>query len=248
MSGELSVPATSLRTNGSKRGVSQAPYANEQLSRCRLTCRRCRGVQDCPLPPLTEQRKIAAILSSVDDAIEKTQAVIDQVQVVKRGLMQELLTRGLPQHTRYKRTEIGTLPEAWDVVTLGDIAAVKGGKRMPKGRPFSASVMATTPIFVCVTSVNGTIDSDSAVKYVLLEDHRTDTTVYDFQTGDFTFHYARHVGNCRDRSPELARCTRQRTPQNSLRDWIVFGLTTLSRVRWISDSCDRRNWQSLLRV
>ena len=45
-------------------------------------------------PPLSEQRKIAAILSSVDDAIEKTQAVIDQVQVVKRGLMQDLLTRG----------------------------------------------------------------------------------------------------------------------------------------------------------
>ena len=38
-----------------------------------------------PCPPLPEQRKIAAILSSVDDAIEKTQAVIDQVQVVKRG-------------------------------------------------------------------------------------------------------------------------------------------------------------------
>ena len=49
-----------------------------------------------PLPPLPEQRKIAAILSSVDDAIEKTQAVIDQVQVVKRGLMQRLFSRGLP--------------------------------------------------------------------------------------------------------------------------------------------------------
>ena len=59
-------------------------------------------------PTLPEQRKIAAILSSVDDAIEKTQAVIDQVQVVKRGLMQTLLTRGLPgRHTRFKQTEIG---------------------------------------------------------------------------------------------------------------------------------------------
>ena len=63
------------------------------------------------LPPLPEQHKIAAILSSVDDAIEKTQAVIDQVQVVKRGLMQELLTRGLPgRHTRFKQTEIGEIP------------------------------------------------------------------------------------------------------------------------------------------
>lgn len=44
------------------------------------------------LPPFAEQCKIAAVLSSVDDAIEKTQAVIDQVQVVKRGLMQQLFT------------------------------------------------------------------------------------------------------------------------------------------------------------
>ena len=66
-----------------------------------------------PRPPLPEQRKIAAILSSVDDAIEKTQAVIDQLQVVKRGLMQELLTRGLPgRHTQFKPTEIGNVPKA----------------------------------------------------------------------------------------------------------------------------------------
>ena len=71
------------------------------------------------LPPLPEQRRIAGILSSVDDAIEKTRAVIDQVQVVKRGLMQELLTRGLPgRHTRFKQTEIGETPIAWDVREL----------------------------------------------------------------------------------------------------------------------------------
>ena len=45
------------------------------------------------LPPVPEQRKIAAILSSVDNAIKKTRAVIEQVQVVKRGLMQQLLTQ-----------------------------------------------------------------------------------------------------------------------------------------------------------
>lgn len=42
---------------------------------------------------LSEQRKIAAILSSVDDAIEKTQAVLAQVQLVKRGVMEDLFTR-----------------------------------------------------------------------------------------------------------------------------------------------------------
>ena len=73
------------------------------------------------LPPLPEQRKIAAILSSVDNAIEKTQAVIGQIQVVKRGLMQELLTKGLPgRHTQFKPTEIGNVPKAWDVLPLRD--------------------------------------------------------------------------------------------------------------------------------
>ena len=83
------------------------------------------------LPPLPEQRKIAAILSSVDDAIEKTQAVIDQVQVVKRGLMQELLTRGLPgRHTRFKQTEIGEIPEEWITVSLAECGAtVTSGSR-----------------------------------------------------------------------------------------------------------------------
>ena len=79
-------------------------------------------------PPLREQREIAAILSSVDDAIEKTQAVIDQVQVVKRGLMQELLTRGLPgRHTRFRRTGIGEMPSEWATAALGDCASVGNG-------------------------------------------------------------------------------------------------------------------------
>ena len=81
-------------------------------------------------PSLREQRKIAAILSSVDDAIEKTQAVIDQVQVVKRGLMQELLTRGLPgRHTRFKQTEIGEVPRSLGRSVARSIRSHSGGSR-----------------------------------------------------------------------------------------------------------------------
>jgi type I restriction enzyme S subunit len=84
------------------------------------------------LPPLPEQRKIAAILSSVDEAVEKTQAVIEQLQVVKKAMMRELLTRGLPgRHTRFKMTEIGEVPEEWEVVRLGAICTVVRG-RMPR--------------------------------------------------------------------------------------------------------------------
>lgn len=74
------------------------------------------------LPPLGEQKKIAAILSSVDEAIEATQAVVDQLQIVKNAMMAELLTRGLPgRHMRFKQTEIGEVPEAWQVAPLGSL-------------------------------------------------------------------------------------------------------------------------------
>jgi type I restriction enzyme, S subunit len=74
------------------------------------------------LPPLAEQRKIAAILSSVDDATECTQAVIDQLGLLKKAMMAEVLARGLPgRHSRLKQTEIGLVPEGWDVVPLGTL-------------------------------------------------------------------------------------------------------------------------------
>ena len=78
-------------------------------------------------PPLPEQRKIAAILTSVDDAITATQRIIDQTEVVKHGLMQQLLTRGIG-HTTFKQTEIGEIPAEWDVIRLEEIATVERGK------------------------------------------------------------------------------------------------------------------------
>lgn len=76
------------------------------------------------LPPVLEQRKIAAILSSVEAAIERTRAVIGQLQTVKRGTMQNLLTRGLPgRHGRFETTEIGELPEGWRLLPLRNFVA-----------------------------------------------------------------------------------------------------------------------------
>ena len=80
------------------------------------------------LPPRSEQRKIAAILSSVDNTIENTKAIVDQVQVVKSGVMNDLFTRGLPGwHTRFKNSEIGEVPADWMAMTLADAATVVGG-------------------------------------------------------------------------------------------------------------------------
>ena len=84
------------------------------------------------LPPLSEQIKIAAILSSVDDAIQATQAVIEQSGRVKQGLLQQLLTRGIG-HTRFKQTEIGEIPYGWEICDLAQVANVIDCKhRTPK--------------------------------------------------------------------------------------------------------------------
>ena len=92
-----------------------------------------------PLLPLSEQRRIASILSSVDKAIEKTQAVIDQVQVVKHGLMQELFTRGPPgRHTRFKQTGIGEIPADWEVARIEDLG--QQGRPAVKAGPFGSSL------------------------------------------------------------------------------------------------------------
>jgi type I restriction enzyme S subunit len=88
------------------------------------------------LPSLPEQRKIAAILSSVDEAIEGTQAVIDQLQVVKKAMMADLLTRGIPgRHKKFKQTEIGEVPEDWEVVPMGTVATIGNGSTPSKARP-----------------------------------------------------------------------------------------------------------------
>ncbi len=83
-----------------------------------------------PLPPLPEQQKIAAVLSAVQEAKEKTQAVIDATKVLKKSMMKHLFTYGPvpPEETEnvpLKETEIGKVPEDWEVEKLGDLSTKK---------------------------------------------------------------------------------------------------------------------------
>jgi type I restriction enzyme, S subunit len=87
-----------------------------------------------PIPPVKEQRKIAAILSSVDEAIEKTEAIIEQTEKVKKGLMQQLLTKGIG-HTKFKKTEIGEIPEEWEVVEIGRLGEIVTGNTPKTSEP-----------------------------------------------------------------------------------------------------------------
>ena len=82
------------------------------------------------LPPLPEQRAIAGVLDAIDEAIERTEAVIAATERLRDSLLHELLTRGVPGwHREWKEVAgVGTVPACWEVVRLGEVAEVQTGR------------------------------------------------------------------------------------------------------------------------
>ena len=107
------------RASGSTRyGLSTSAIANTPI----------------PLAPLPQQRRIAEILTTVDEAMEQTEALVAKLQQMKAGLMHDLFTRGVtPEgHLRptqpeaphlYHQTPLGWLPREWEIVTTEDCAS-----------------------------------------------------------------------------------------------------------------------------
>ena len=81
------------------------------------------------LPPPSEQRAIAAVLDTIDDSIERTEAVIEATEQLRDSLLHELLTRGVPGwHSEWKNVPgLGAIPADWEVVRLGEVAMVRNG-------------------------------------------------------------------------------------------------------------------------
>ena len=83
-----------------------------------------------PFLPLSEQRRIAEILDTIDEAIQKTEALISKLKAMKQGLLQDLLTRGLDENGKlrdpkahpeqFKDSPLGRIPKEWDVINLRD--------------------------------------------------------------------------------------------------------------------------------
>jgi type I restriction enzyme, S subunit len=85
-----------------------------------------------PKYSVTEQHKIAKILTTVDNLIEKTQTLIDKYQSIKQGMMHDLFTRGVDENGRlrptfkeapqlYKESELGWIPKEWEAVELSKV-------------------------------------------------------------------------------------------------------------------------------
>ena len=94
-------------------------------------------------PPLPEQRQIAEILDTLDEAIRKTEAIIAKLKQVKQGLLHDLLTRGIDDNgelrdperhpEQFKDSPLGRIPREWEVVTSRDMLTVQLGFAIRSG-------------------------------------------------------------------------------------------------------------------
>lgn len=91
------------------------------------------------LPPLAEQYAIASTLDQIDEAIDRSQAVILGVETLHHALLEEVLTHGaMGRHSDWKQTpEIRTLPSCWRVERLGHLLRriEAGGAPQRENRP-----------------------------------------------------------------------------------------------------------------
>jgi type I restriction enzyme, S subunit len=79
-----------------------------------------------PVPPLPEQQKIAGVLDLILRMIEQEEHLLQLTSELKNALLHQLFAQGLRGEPQ-KETEIGPLPESWDVVPLGSLAKVGNG-------------------------------------------------------------------------------------------------------------------------
>jgi type I restriction enzyme, S subunit len=119
---------------------------------------------EIPIPPLSVQQKIVKILDTIQEAIDIQEKIIEKTKELKKSLMAELFKYGAPSFRKGRKlmkTEIGEIPEDWEVVRIKDVGSV---------------ITGTTPS----TSVKEFWDGD--IPFVTPSDFKNDS-VYVYQTG-----------------------------------------------------------------
>ncbi len=90
---------------------------------------------EIPIPSRDEQQRIARVLSTVQEAIAQQERLIRTTTELKQALMQKLFTEGL-RGEKQKETEVGMVPESWEVVRLGSLADVISKGSSPNWQGF----------------------------------------------------------------------------------------------------------------
>ncbi|MFJ7370946.1 restriction endonuclease subunit S [Lysinibacillus sp. NPDC098008] len=122
------------------------------------------------VPLIEEQQKIASILSTVDEQIDETEQLIVKIKELKKGLMQQLLTKGIG-HTEFKQTELGEIPAEWDLYKFENLVeAIDGdrGKNYPSEEDFSQTGYC---LFLSAQNMTKSGFNFKVAKYISKEKH-----------------------------------------------------------------------------
>lgn len=114
-----------------------------------------------PLPPLSEQRAIARVLQTVQQAREATERVIAAAREVKRSMLRHLFTYGPvsveeADQVALKATEYGAVPARWEITPLSSCAEVQSG--VTKGRDLGDDITVDVPYLRVANVQDGYLD------------------------------------------------------------------------------------------
>jgi type I restriction enzyme S subunit len=116
---------------------------------------------------LTEQKRIASVLATVESSIEKTESLIAKYQQIKAGLMHDLFTHGVTADGKlrppreqapelYKETPIGWIPKEWRVEKLGWLSEIVSGVTLGTTRSSMSGI--TVPYLRVANVQDGYLD------------------------------------------------------------------------------------------
>ncbi len=137
----------------------------------------------------SEQQKIARILTTLDNLIEKTETLIAKYQAIKQGMMHDLFTRGVDAHGHlrppqskapdlYKQSELGWIPKEWMPCGVDEVGSVQlGRQRSPKHQ----SGRFTTPYLRVANVFDGFIDYSDVLE---MDFTPTEKETYSLLPGD----------------------------------------------------------------
>lgn len=154
---------------------------------------------EVPLPSISEQKRMATILGSLRDLIQQQHKVIDITKEFRASLLDKIFRNGTREESS-KKSEIGLIPQSWEIISIDQIAQVKGGKRLPKGHNF-INGDSSHPYLRIVDFKNDSIDV-SNLKY-LSEDDFQILKNYMISSKDCYISIAGTIGICGVIQPDL---------------------------------------------
>jgi type I restriction enzyme S subunit len=98
-----------------------------------------------PQAPTEEQPKITEVLATLNRAIRQTEAIVDKLRQVKKGLLHDLLTRGVnangelrPSHDQaphlYQESRVGRIPKDWTLRSVASLGEIRSGSTPSRGK------------------------------------------------------------------------------------------------------------------